>query len=103
MNLRPYWQYYKDLFPFIAGFAIVGSFATNLFWGFVIFCTMALFFGFLGFHVFKKKEYYFYYNLGLTKWKLFMASFVLNLLVGVPLYTILLTFFYFFFGGFTST
>ncbi len=103
MNVRAYWQFYKDIFPFIAAFGIVCAIATNVFWAFTLFCTIGLLIGFLGFQFFKKGEYYFYYNLGITKWNLLKISFFINLLIAIPLFLILLTCFYLFFGDFTST
>jgi len=103
MNIRPYWQYYKDIFPFIAGFGMICCIATSVLWGFGLFCTLGVLFGFFGFQVFKNDQYYFYYNLGITKWKLLKVSFIINLLVGVPIFSFLLISFYFFFGSFTIT
>tara|TARA_R110000822_G_scaffold42952_2_gene116341 strand:+ start:124 stop:435 length:312 start_codon:yes stop_codon:yes gene_type:complete len=103
MNIRAHWQYYKDIFPFIAGFGIICCIATNILWGFGLFCTLGLLFGFFGFRVFKNDEYYFYYNLGITKWNLLKISFFINLLIAIPLFSILLTCFYLSFGDFTST
>lgn len=101
MNLRALWQFYKTIFPFVMAFAIVSVIALGVFWGFILFCTLGLWFGIVGFSTFRKGEYYFYYNLGLTKWKLIKASFFFNLLVGVPIFTLLLIFLTFVFGRLT--
>jgi hypothetical protein len=93
MHLRAYWQLYKSIFPFIAAVGIVGVVALGVFWGFLLFCTLGLWFGFVGFATFRKGEYYFYHNLGLTRWNLVKASFLLNLMVGVPVFSVLLLFF----------
>ena len=101
MNLRAHWQFYKTLSPFIAAFGLVSVVALGVLWGFAIFCTLGLWFGFVGFANFRKDEYYFYHNLGLTKWQLIKSSFVINLLVGLPIFILLTIFFLFIFGGFT--
>lgn len=103
MMVRAYWQFYKTLFPFIAAVAILGIAFMGLLWGFVIFATFALILGFLGFKYFYSNQFYFYFNLGLTKWKLFAASFLINILVGVPIFSILIIFINFIFGDFQTT
>ena len=101
MYLRAYWQLYRSIFPFIAAIGIVGVVALGVLWGFLLFCTLGLWFGFMGFSTFRKGEYYFYYNLGLTRWKLFKVSFLFNLVVGVPVFTVLLLIFTIVFGRLT--
>jgi hypothetical protein len=103
MNLRAYWQFYKTIFPFIAAFSIISIAFAGYFWGFVLFATLGLPFGFLGFQVFHKEQFYFYYNLGQTKWRLFKASFLINLLVGIPVFSILILFITFIVGDFQIT
>lgn len=87
MNIRPYWQFYKDIFLFIVVFSLLGVIAFGLFLGFFFFMSIGLLFGFFAFHYFKKNEFYSYYNLGITKKKLYGAAFILNLIVGLPLFT----------------
>lgn len=101
--MRPYIQFYKDLFPFVITFGLICIIAVGVIWGFVLFITLGLFAGFAGFSAFKKNEYYFYYNLGITPWKLFKVSFLFNLLVGIPLFGGLLIFISFVLGSPTIT
>src|SRR5690554_435722 len=103
MHIRAYWQFYKSIFPFIAIFSILGVIFIGLAWGFVLFATIGLFFGFLGFRFFYNDQYYFYYNLGLSKNRLFLSSFVINILVGVPTFSILMIFINFIFGDIQIT
>ena len=103
MNLRAHWQFYKTIFPFIAAFSLVGIVALGVLWGFVLFATLGLWFGFIGFKNFRKEEYYFYHNLGFTKWNLVKNSFFINLFVGIPIFTVLTIFFLFLFGDLTIT
>lgn len=103
MMIRAYWQFYKTIFPFIAAFSILGIAFMGLYWGFVLFVTFGLLIGFLGFQYFYSDQFYFYFNLGLTKWKLIGASFLLNLLIGIPLFSILIIFISFILGDFQTT
>ncbi len=98
MNLRAHWQFYRSIFPFCASFGFVAKLAVGLFGGFQVYETMVLMFGFQGFNSFRKGEIYFYYNLGLTKWQLYRTSFMLNLIIGIPLFCVLMLFKSLFFG-----
>jgi len=101
--MRAYWQFYKSIFPFIAGFSILCILFSGLVWGFVLFATISLLFGFMGFRFFYNDEYYFYYNLGITKWRLLKVSFIINLTVGALMFSILIIFMTFFFGNIQIT
>ncbi len=92
MNIRAHWQFYRSILPFCASFGIVTTLAVGLFWGFLVYTTVGLWFGFIGFNSFRKREIYFYYNLGLTKWQLYKTSFILNLVIGIPLFCVLMLF-----------
>lgn len=100
---RAYWQFYKTIFPFIAAFSILSMLYVGLHWGFIFFVTIGLLFGFVGFRAFYNNQYYFYYNLGLSKWKLLRVSFLINLLVGIPIFSVLIIFINFVFGNFQIT
>lgn len=100
---RAYWHFYKSIFPFIVAFAILSMLYVGLLWGFVLFATVGLLVGFFGFRTFYNDQFYFYFNLGLTKWQLYRASFVINLFVGIPLFIIMILIVSFFLGGFTIT
>ncbi|MEM7186214.1 MAG: hypothetical protein AAF466_06105 [Bacteroidota bacterium] len=89
MNLRAYWQFYRSLLPFCVSFGVVAMIAVGLLWGFVFFSSVGWLVGLLGFATFRKDEYYFYYNLGITKQRLAGVSFLINLAIGVPLFLIL--------------
>ncbi|SRX56105.1 hypothetical protein AEQU1_03132 [Aequorivita sp. CIP111184] len=100
---RAYWQFYKSIFPFITVFSILSVLVLGLLWGFVLFATIGLLFGFIGFRTFYNDQFYFYYNIGLTKWKLVQTSFIINLLVGIPMFSVLIIFIFFLFGNFQIT
>lgn len=103
MSLRPYWQFYKDLFPFVISLGVLCALSFGALWGYVLFGTVGIAFGFIGFSVFRKEEYYFYYNLGITKRMLFTRVLIINLLVGLPVFTALLLLFLLIFGRVSIT
>lgn len=103
MPTRAYWQFYKTIFPFIATFSIMGMVFLGLHWGFVIFATLGLAFGFVGFQVFYSNQSYFYFNLGITRKKLFAVSFFINILIGIPVFSVLIILITFIFGNFQIT
>jgi hypothetical protein len=103
MNIKPYTQFYKSIFPFVAGFSFVGVIAFGVFWGFLFFVSIALGFGFIGFNTFYKNQWYAYQNLGITKWMLFKASFVLNGILGLPIFIFLFILISFIIGDFSLT
>ncbi len=96
-----YWQFYKTIFPFIAAFSIVCIAIGGLFWGFLLFSSTGPLIGYLGFASFYKKQIYFFHNLGLSRLKLISVSFVINLLVGIPLLGISIVCLKFFLGSTT--
>jgi len=100
---RAYWQFYKTIFPFIIAFSILSMLYLGLIWGFLLFATIGLSIGFFGFRTFYNDQFYFYFNLGITKWKLFKASFLINLLVGIPIFSVLLIFISFLLGDIQIT
>jgi len=103
MNIRPRIQFYKTIFPFILAFAFLGIIGFGIFYGFIFFVTFGLCFGFLGFQSIYKSQWYTYQNLGLTKWDLFKSAFLINLILGLPLFIILYLLTSFIFGDFSLT
>jgi len=84
MHIRAIWQFYKDTLLFNLVFSIL----CKVFFGFliasIIFLSLGFAVGFLAFNIIKKEEFYFYFNLGLTKWRLFKIAFILNFIFGLP-------------------
>jgi len=103
MNLRPYWQFYKDCFLFIAGFAIVAGLFLGALWSFVLFITLGPLVGYVGFKAVNSQQFYFYYNVGITKRKLIKFAFLINLMLGVPVYLVLHGIIFILFGDLTIT
>ena len=85
MNSRVLWKYYLDvnLYNFI--FSLIFSLTSGIYWGLIIFCSIGIFIGELGYKYFKKNEYYMYYNLGFTKFKLLKNVWVLNLILSISI------------------
>jgi len=44
--------------------------------------------GILFYNMFRKKEYYFFYNLGISKLKLILVSYLFHLIISLPLFLI---------------
>lgn len=57
----------------------------GFYYAIVIFCSVGILVGVLGYQLLKKNEYYTYYNLGLTKVKLLKKVLLLNLSICIPL------------------
>ena len=98
MLISAYWQFYKSIFPFIVAFTVICIIGLGIYWGFLLCISLGLLIGFFGFSTFRKDEYYFYYNLGLTKLKLLKVTFIINFLVRIPFFFILILLNTLFFG-----
>ena len=97
---RALWNFYKDILLYIVGFTILSKIVFGNLTAVLIFITIGVFVGFLAFYLLKKQEFYFYYNLGYTKWKLFKVVFLINLVVGTPIVITVLTVATILFGDF---
>jgi len=89
MYLRAYWRFYKEILPFVAAFGIICGFLFGFIWGYLLFISLGILVGFVGFNAFNKNQYYFYYNLGITQWKLLKTSFVINCITGLAAFSFL--------------
>ncbi|EDM44660.1 hypothetical protein SCB49_13850 [unidentified eubacterium SCB49] len=86
MNTRPHIQFYTSIFPFVAAFGILGVLIFGVLYGFILFTSLALLFGFVAFNTFYKEQWFSYQNLGITKWQLFKSSFLINTLLALPVF-----------------
>ncbi len=100
---RAYLQFYKMIFPFVAAFSIICIAFFGLFLSFLLFAIVGPAIGMLSFKIFYKDQFYFYYNLGITLSKLMGVSFLINLFLGIPIYSIIILILSFFLGSFTIT
>ena len=85
MRLRAYWQFFKELYPFIVAFTALSVTFFGILWGYVLCVTAGLIFGCIGFYTFKRNQFYFYSNIGLTPLKLVSVAFVFNGLISFVL------------------
>ncbi|PHS64137.1 MAG: hypothetical protein COB12_08355 [Flavobacterium sp.] len=99
MPIRAYFQFYKDVILYILIFTFICMLLFGIAAAFLIFTTLGIFIGFLVFELLNKEEYYFYYNLGITKWKLFKVVFLINLIIGTPIVLVLLLITSYFIGN----
>ncbi len=90
MYPRAIWKYFIDINTFNGIFSLIVGYAYGTLWGVVMFSSFGILIGFFGFFVFKKNEYYTYYNLGLTKTYLIKKVWLLNLCISIPLFLIYL-------------
>ncbi|MEL7122673.1 MAG: hypothetical protein AAFO07_24715 [Bacteroidota bacterium] len=89
MNAK--WKYYLDSTIFNLLFSILVALFFGFFWGIILFASFGLIIGTICFAYFKKKEYYFYYNLGHTKKELILNNFKINMLIAIPLLALYIT------------
>ena len=88
MYYKAIWKYFLDLNLYNLLFSLVISTVVGFLWGLLFFSSFGILIGFLGFHFFKKNEYFTYYNLGFTKKALLLKVWFLNLLISLFLFLI---------------
>ena len=103
MPIRAYIQFYKDIIPFVLVFTLLSKVLFGSLPAIIIFLTIGIGIGFLAFSLLKNKEFYFYYNLGITKWNLFKSVFLINLIVGTPILILFFLTLSYIFGDFRIT
>ena len=90
MLIRIYWNFYKSCFPFILAFSCVFTFVFGVQMGVVMLFSLAVVLAIAAVSILKPKEFYFYFNNGITKFKLYKATFIINFFVAIPIALILL-------------
>jgi hypothetical protein len=88
---RAFLKFYFDAMRYNLAFSILCFLIVNPLAGIVSFPTYGLAVGLIFYKRFHGHQYYFYYNLGITKQKLIIKSFIINLIITLP---ILLIYFY---------
>ena len=78
MHTKAVLKYFRDINIFNIPFSLLVGLTSGFLWTIVSFASIGILFGFLGFQTFKKDEYFMYYNLGITKSKLLIATTILN-------------------------
>ena len=74
-------KYFYDINIFNLTFSLIFGLLSGYIWSLIIFSSIGILIGFLGFQTFKKNEYYTYHNLGYTKSNLLMKVWLLNVLI----------------------
>jgi hypothetical protein len=83
-------KYYYDLTRYNLGFSVLIGFLTlRLSAGIVTFGTFGMLVSLLCYKYFQSNQYYFYYNLGISKLKLISISWFINVLVAAILFWII--------------
>ncbi len=88
MNYTAVSKYAFDINTFNLVFSLVIGIIMGFFWSIVIFCSFGILIGYLVFNLFKKNEYYMYYNLGFTKKNLLLHVWLLNLIISLPIFIV---------------
>lgn len=83
-------KYFWDINMFNIPFSLIIGYISGYLWSIVIFSTFGIIIGLLGFHTFKKNEYYAYYNLGFTKANLIKKVWIRNLIISAFVFLIYL-------------
>ena len=99
MRARAYWRFYRELLPVIIGFTTINVAMFGLMWSYVLSVTVGILISYFSFVYFKKDQFYFYSNLGLTKWRLFEMAFTINGILALVVLSILKLFSSFLFGN----
>lgn len=81
MNSKAIWKYFLDINMFNVPFCIIIAFMTNVLWAVIVFSSFGILIGYLVHRIFKKNEYYTYYNLGFTKRYLLKKVGFINILI----------------------
>jgi hypothetical protein len=80
------WKYYLDTSLFNLGFSILFGLYAGFPWALLVFASFGTLVGFLSFSYFREHEYYFYYNMGLTKRALMVRTWIINLVSSINLF-----------------
>jgi len=83
--MTPLWKFYFDTLLYNVCFSIITSIVSMDFTKLPLFlCTVGTLASFAGYSYFQKNQYYFYYNLGYSKLRLFLFVGIVNLAVMAP-------------------
>ncbi len=83
-------KYFWDVNMFTIPFSILQGIVFGVKLGIISFASFGVLIGLLGFHLFKKHEYYAYYNLGLTKVHLAKKVWFINIGIAAVMWGIYL-------------
>ena len=95
-----YWYYFKGIMLLSLGIGVLLTVIFGIQWGYLFFVTLAPLSAHLLHGQTREKERVFYLNLGITPRKLLWHTFLIQLLLSIPVFLILIGFYTFFYGGF---
>ncbi|GGX30161.1 hypothetical protein GCM10007384_34080 [Aquimarina muelleri] len=88
MYNKAIWKYFWDINVFNIPFSLIIGLISGLLWSIIIFSSLGIVIGYLGYKTFKNNQYYVYYNLGLTKTSLLKKVWLLNMIISFLLFLI---------------
>lgn len=74
-------KYYYDLTRYNFGFSVIIGLIIGIEEGIVSFGTFGMFVGLISYRYFQNNQYYFYYNLGISKMALISVTWIINLTI----------------------
>ena len=86
MRLQPYFYFYKTIVLFVLVLGLIGYVAFGFGWGLLLLLTIAVPLCYLAHTTLYKNERFFYANLGITGAKLIGRCYLINMIIGAPLY-----------------
>jgi hypothetical protein len=86
MHTKALWNYFLDINMFNLPFCFIIGLTSGFLSSIIVFPTFGVAIGYLGYHTFKKNQYYAYYNLGFTKINLIKKVCFLNLILSAVFY-----------------
>ncbi|MFD2937429.1 hypothetical protein ACFS25_26895 [Spirosoma flavum] len=86
---RAFWKYYMDLTKFNLGLSLLVTFVKSPAEGILLFLTGGMLLSLVAYEYFHSHEYYLYYNLGLTRTRLMLKAWLMNLGISAFLGTLL--------------
>lgn len=77
------WKYYVDLTKFNFALSLILAFVAGPSSGILLFLTGGMLLSLIAYSLFHGNEYYLYNNLGLTKMRLVLTSYLVNICIAV--------------------
>lgn len=81
MNSRVFWKYYFNLNFYNFLFSLVCGSIFTFVWGILVFFSLGIIVGAIGFRYFQNNQYYMYHNLGFSKMRLIKNVLAINAII----------------------
>jgi hypothetical protein len=88
---RVFWKYYIDLTKFNLGMCLLITFVKSPAEGVLLFLTGGMLLSLIAYEYYHRNEYYLYHNLGLTRVRLILTTWLFNLGISALLGAFLLS------------